>query len=160
MERWLENTPGCNDRDRAVILFGHPTGNPNSHHAALAHYESGALEAFCVPWMPTPGQIAALRRVPGLSRSAGRLARRWFEPLRNAPRVEGRLGEWVRLARRLAAQAGVTFIALCGQRGTAGLSGPEREASLLVGLQSGRVPGWLHPVLKEGPGFRVWRVER
>ena len=64
------------------------------------------------------------------------------------------------IARRLAAQAGVTFIALCGQRGTAGLSGPEREASLLVGLQSGRVPGWLQPVLKEGPGFRVWRVER
>jgi glycosyltransferase involved in cell wall biosynthesis len=87
-----------------VILFGHPTGNPNSHHAALAYYESGALEAFCVPWMPTPGQIAALRRVPGLSRSAGRLARRWFEPLRNAPRVEGRLGEWVRLARRVAAR--------------------------------------------------------
>lgn len=87
-----------------MILFGHPTGNPNSHHAALAHYESGALEAFCVPWMPTPGQIAALRRVPGLSRSAGRLARRWFEPLRNAPRVEGRLGEWVRLARRVAAR--------------------------------------------------------
>src|SRR5437870_5753527 len=36
-----------------TILFGHPTGNPNSHHAALAHLEAGRLEAFCVPWMPT-----------------------------------------------------------------------------------------------------------
>jgi glycosyltransferase involved in cell wall biosynthesis len=35
-----------------MILFGHPTGNPNSHQAALAHYEAGRLEAFCVPWFP------------------------------------------------------------------------------------------------------------
>jgi hypothetical protein len=63
-------------------------------------------------------------------------------------------------ARRLAAQAGVTYIALCGQRGTAGLSRAEREASLLVSLQSGRAPGWLQPVLEQTEGFRVWRVDR
>ncbi len=62
-------------------------------------------------------------------------------------------------ARKLAAQAGVAYIVLCGQRGTAGLSERERRLSLWAGLQSGRAPGWLEPVRQEGvSGFRVWRV--
>jgi glycosyltransferase involved in cell wall biosynthesis len=83
-----------------MILFGHPTGNPNSHHAALAHFAAQRLAAFCVPWMPTPPQLKALRKFPGLNAAAARLERRCFPPLLNAPRIEGKFGEWLRLARR------------------------------------------------------------
>jgi hypothetical protein len=63
-------------------------------------------------------------------------------------------------ARRLAAQAGLTYVVLCGQRGTAGLSEQQRQASLLTRLQSGPAPNWLQPALKdEVSGFRVWRVK-
>jgi glycosyltransferase involved in cell wall biosynthesis len=89
-----------------VILFGHPGGNPNSHNAALAHYEAGRLEAFCVPWMPTPVEMQILRRVPGMTARAARLERRSFAPLLKAPRVEGGLSEWSRLIRRLLAGEG------------------------------------------------------
>ena len=82
------------------ILFGHPTGNPNSHHAALAHFESGWLEALCVPWMPTPGQLRCLQAVPGLRGWTARLDRRCFLPLLKVPRIEGRRGEWWRMIRR------------------------------------------------------------
>lgn len=88
------------------ILIGHPTGNPNSHHAALAHYESGRLEAFCVPWFPTPGELHRLRSIPGLRKLVPRLEGRYFPPLADAPRVEGRLGEWGRMARRILFQKG------------------------------------------------------
>lgn len=83
------------------ILFGHPGGNPNSHQAALAHYESGWLEAFCVPWMPTPGEIALLGRLPGLHSWSARLERRSFSPLLSAPRIEGQAGELWRMVRRI-----------------------------------------------------------
>jgi glycosyltransferase involved in cell wall biosynthesis len=96
-----------------VILFGHPGGNPNSHHAALAHYEAGRLEAFCVPWMPTPGEISLIQQIPGLKGYGSRLSRRVFEPLLDAPTIQGRIGEWFRLMRRswLApnAQEGVSY---------------------------------------------------
>ena len=82
------------------ILFGHPTGNPNSHQAALAHLERGCLEAFCVPWMPTPGALGLLQRVPGLRSQASRLERRYFPPLATAKLVQGKLGEWKRLTVR------------------------------------------------------------
>ena len=80
-----------------MILFGHPTGNPNSHHAALAHYEAGRLAAFCVPWMPSAASLNLLQALPSLRRMAGRLSRRRFAPLENAPLIQGRAGEWRRL---------------------------------------------------------------
>ncbi len=85
-----------------TILFGHPTGNPNSHNAALAHLESGRLEAFCVPWMPLPAELALLRSIPGIGHYAGRLERRYFPALASAPRIEGRVMEWWRMVRRIA----------------------------------------------------------
>lgn len=87
------------------VLFGHPTGNPNSHHAALAHLEAGWLEAFVVPWMPTPNELGMLKLIPRLGGAARRLERRYFPPLFGAPRVEGRHGEWLRMLRRVAAPA-------------------------------------------------------
>jgi glycosyltransferase involved in cell wall biosynthesis len=83
-----------------TILFGHPGGNPNAHHAALAHFETGVLEAFCVPWMPAASTLACLHAVPALRPMARRLARRRFPALEKAPRIEGKLGEWRRLAHR------------------------------------------------------------
>jgi glycosyltransferase involved in cell wall biosynthesis len=86
------------------ILFGHPTGNPNSHHAALAHFEAGRLEAFCVPWMPGDLTLRIISAIPGLKMKAARLARRHFSPLDRAPKIEGRLGEMRRLLRRSLSQ--------------------------------------------------------
>ncbi len=83
-----------------MILFGHPTGNPNSHHAALAHYEAGRLEAFCVPWFPGRLTLEVLAQMPGMRAEVARLSRRRFEPLAGAPKIQGRVGEWSRLARR------------------------------------------------------------
>ena len=88
---------------RAVsILFGHPTGNPNSHHAALAHFECGRLAAFVVPWMPSAAVLRVLSATPALRRMAGRLSRRRFPPLESARTVQGRVGELRRLTIRAA----------------------------------------------------------
>ncbi len=84
-----------------MILFGHPTGSPFSHNAALAHFEAGVLDGFCVPWMPTPLEIGILSRIPGIVNYAARLSRRSFAPLAGARLVEGRLPEWGRMARRI-----------------------------------------------------------
>jgi glycosyltransferase involved in cell wall biosynthesis len=75
-------------------------GNVNSHHAALAYWESGKLESFCVPWFPEKWELGILKAMPGLEKEFEQLARRRFEPLVTAPRVQGRLGEWTRLLRR------------------------------------------------------------
>jgi len=83
------------------VLFGHPSGNPNSHHAALSHFESGQLEAFCVSWFPTQREIRLLKRLPGLGNLSRRVERRYFAPLSPAPKIEGRLSEWNRMARRV-----------------------------------------------------------
>lgn len=83
-----------------MILFGHPSGNPNSHHAALAHFEAGWLEALCVPWMPSEGTLRILSSFPAIRPMADRLARRRFAPLAGAPRIHGRVSEWWRLSRR------------------------------------------------------------
>src|SRR5205814_1531978 len=84
------------------ILFGHPAGNPNSHQAALAHFEAGRLEAFVVPWFPSTSVLQGLATFPLTRSMARRLRRRRLEPLGNAPKIQGRLGEWKRLAMRAA----------------------------------------------------------
>lgn len=88
------------------ILFGHPGGNPNSHQAALSHFERGRLAAFCVPWLPTPRQLAMLRRLPRMGEWVARVSRRCFPPLLDAPRIEGKRQEWARMLRRLIDRSG------------------------------------------------------
>jgi glycosyltransferase involved in cell wall biosynthesis len=83
-----------------TVLFGHPTGNANAHHAALAHFEAGRLEAFCVPWMPSGLALHLMEQLGVLEPTARRLARRHFAPLRDAPKVQGRIGEMRRLLTR------------------------------------------------------------
>ena len=83
-----------------TILFGHPSGNPNSHHAALAHFEAHRLEAFCVPWMPSRVTLQLLDHVAPLRPMAQRFRRRHFPALANAPKIQGRLGEMRRLMKR------------------------------------------------------------
>ena len=86
--------------DNVSILFGHPSGNPNSHHAALAYAEAGVLESFCVAWMPSARTIDILKSFRPLRRSAQRLERRRFGPLSHVHKVQGRGGEIYRLLRR------------------------------------------------------------
>jgi starch synthase len=83
------------------ILFGHPTGNPNAHQAALAHFEAGRLEAFCVAWMPSALTTQLLQAVPGMNALGRRFGRRRCAALAGAPKVQARLREFLRLARRL-----------------------------------------------------------
>jgi starch synthase len=91
---WLLRTGS----DQAVtVLFGHPTGNPNSHHSALAHFESGRLEAFCVPWLPSAPTLQILDQISSLQPMATRFRRRHFSPLARAPKIQDRLGEAGRL---------------------------------------------------------------
>ena len=89
-----------------TVLFGHPSGNPNSHHAGLSHLESGWLEAFCVPWMPSPRMVSVLSRLAPSRSDLRRLTKRGFGPLEKAPKVQGRLGEWRRLALRALGRGG------------------------------------------------------
>src|SRR5581483_702042 len=85
-----------------TVLFGHPSGSPFSHHAALAHFEAERLEAFCVPWMPSSTALKAMGAFAPLKPMAARASRRRFAPLAGAPKVQGRLGEWRRLLVRAA----------------------------------------------------------
>jgi alpha-maltose-1-phosphate synthase len=82
------------------ILFGHPTGSPFSHNAALAHLEAGVLECLCVPWMPSTATIHVLSLLQPLRPLAQRLARRQFGPLSQVPKIQGRVGEVCRLLTR------------------------------------------------------------
>jgi len=82
------------------ILLGHPTGNPNSHNAAVAYLEAEVLECFCVAWMPSAKTIDTLKSFPPLRPSAQRLERRQFPPLSRVPKVQGRVGEIYRLLMR------------------------------------------------------------
>jgi glycosyltransferase involved in cell wall biosynthesis len=84
-----------------MILFGHPTGNPNSHHAGLAHFERGRLETVCIPWFPSQAELSAVSLLPGAQREVARLKRRRFEPLAAAPLLQGRFAEWRRMLVRL-----------------------------------------------------------
>ncbi len=83
-----------------AILFGHQTGNPNAHHAALAHEEAGRLDAFVVPWFPSRLSLRILQATFPLQALVGRLERRRFELLASVPKIQGRPGEIVRLAQR------------------------------------------------------------
>jgi len=83
-----------------TVLFGHPTGNPNSHNAALAHFEAHQLEAFCVPWMPSPLTVRLLESITPLRPMGQRFRRRHFPALADAPKIQGRLGEMRRLITR------------------------------------------------------------
>jgi starch synthase len=83
-----------------TVLFGHPTGNANSHNAALAHFEAHQLEAFCVPWMPSLPTVRLLESIAPLRPMARRFRRRHFSALANAPKIQGRLGEMRRLITR------------------------------------------------------------
>jgi starch synthase len=85
-----------------MVLFGHQTGNPNSHHAALAHFERGRLGAFVLPWFPSSTALDLLKRFPATKAMAKRLTRRRFEPLAGARFVQGRTGEFRRLLARAA----------------------------------------------------------
>jgi glycosyltransferase involved in cell wall biosynthesis len=89
-----------------VILFGHPAGNPNSHHAALAHFEAGRLAAFCVPWLPSSLTLQAMRLLPRQGELVRRFSRRRFAPLSDAPVVQGRIPEFGRLLRRVLNRGG------------------------------------------------------
>jgi alpha-maltose-1-phosphate synthase len=80
-----------------TILFGHPTGNANSHHCALAHFEAGVLESFCVPWMPSPVTLRLLGFISPIRSKVDRLSRRYFPALSRAPKTQGRVGEMRRL---------------------------------------------------------------
>jgi len=79
------------------VLFGHPTGNPFSYNAALAHFEAARLEAFCIPWMPSPATLRLLELIRPLRAMVQRLGRRHFPRLAEAPKVQGRAGESRRL---------------------------------------------------------------
>jgi len=85
-----------------MILFGHQTGNPNSHHAALAHFERGRLAAFVLPWFPGSATLDLLKQLPPTRGMALRLSRRRFEPLAQAKFVQGRVAEFRRLLIRAA----------------------------------------------------------
>lgn len=82
------------------ILFGHPSGSPFSHHAALAHFEAHRLEAFCLAWMPSPIVVQLLDSIVPLRPMARRFGRRYFSALAGAPKIQGRLGEIRRLITR------------------------------------------------------------
>jgi len=82
------------------VLFGHPSGTPFSHHAALAHFNAQRLEAFCVAWMPSLLTLQLLERVGPLRPMVQRFGRRRFPALASAPKIQGRLGEIRRLITR------------------------------------------------------------
>lgn len=89
-----------------MILFGHQTGNPNAHHAALALEEAGLLGAYCTPWYPQPWEIQILQKIPGIQKMANRFSRRRFGPLDSVPKIQGRPGEFGRLLIRALGREG------------------------------------------------------
>ena len=91
------------------ILFGHPTGNPNAHNAAVAYLEAGLLECFCVTWMPSRKTIDILKSFRPLRPSAERLERRHVPSLSQVPKVQSRIGEVCRLLIRASGFDGEHF---------------------------------------------------
>lgn len=88
------------------ILFGHPTGNPNSFNAAIAHLQAGILDSVCISWMPSRATIDLLSRVQPLRSVAQRFGRRECPPLANVRKVQGRSREFCRLLMRIAGRDG------------------------------------------------------
>jgi glycosyltransferase involved in cell wall biosynthesis len=87
------------------VLFGHPSGNPFAYNAALAHFEAARLEAFCIPWMPSPATLHLLELIRPLRKMVQRLSRRHFPQLAEAPKVQGWPGESRRLLVRALGRA-------------------------------------------------------
>lgn len=58
------------------------------------------MAAFCIPWMPSSLTLSVLDRIGPWKPLARRLSRRHFPPLVDAPKIQGRLGEWLRLLTR------------------------------------------------------------
>jgi glycosyltransferase involved in cell wall biosynthesis len=92
-----------------MVISGHPTGNPNSHQAALAWHERGRLLRFCTPWFPSREELALIERVPGLREQARRLSRRRFEALADVPMRQDKLGEIARIVRSRLGWTGPEF---------------------------------------------------
>lgn len=86
--------------DPMSVLFGHPTGNPNAHHAALAYFEAGILECICVSWIPSRVTMSVLNSIKPLRPVIERFGRRQFPALANAPKVQRRFSELSRLSLR------------------------------------------------------------
>ncbi len=80
-----------------TVLFGHPTGTPFAYNCALAHFAAGWLESFCVPWMPSARTQRVIEYIQPVVPAIQRLSRRYFPPLANAPKTQGRVGEMRRL---------------------------------------------------------------
>ena len=53
-----------------------------------------------MPWFPETWELDLLKIMPGLRTEGQRLSRRRFEPLAEAPKIQGRIGEWGRMLRR------------------------------------------------------------
>jgi glycosyltransferase involved in cell wall biosynthesis len=62
--------------------------------------------------MPTLTEIKLTKRVPGLKAWSSRLERRSFPELLDAPRIQGRVGEWVRMAKRVTLDGAISSEAL------------------------------------------------
>jgi hypothetical protein len=90
----------CGEVRESDVLFGHPSGGPFSHNAALAHFEAQRLEAFCVAWMPSLLTLQLLDSISPLRPMARRLRCRRFPALAGAPKIQGRLREMRRLITR------------------------------------------------------------
>jgi hypothetical protein len=119
----------------------------NASYAALARLPAGVVAAD-LDYGPfllalTPHQILA---APYHRLSGGiRIAHQIFA----APPEE---------ARRLAAGAGVTYVATCGRRSPSDLAKTTLDASLWGRLQAHDIPRWLEPVGGDNAPFVLYRV--
>jgi glycosyltransferase involved in cell wall biosynthesis len=83
------------------VLIGHPTGNPNSFNAALAHFEAGRLAAFCIPLLLPTWVAESIEALPIPIEHFKRIARRSFPPLTGAPLAQATISDWMQTGWRL-----------------------------------------------------------
>lgn len=95
-----------------TVLVGHPTGNPNSHNAALSYFELKQLEAFCVPWMPSAVAIKILSAMPFTAGISAKAARRHFAELAGAPLVQSQYAAFKTFISRMGEGGDVTAAAM------------------------------------------------